>query len=306
MNKFIRLLTIIVVILFSMPAWSDTPQKIKKVTNAEQFLAAIANDTRIVIPAGTNIMLTEALEDEALIKKYSIVEMPSGWPPDYKSLAKKPTLKWDDNFDGPQLNIIGHHNITIEGEGKGASIIVTPRYAFVLSFICCQNVTLKNLTLGHTEEGYCQGGVVELDHTENVVIDDCDMYGCGTEGIVTDNAHHVLVTKSIIRECSYQIMTIKESSFVTFSNCEMRKCKEFGLIVVKNSPGVVFDTCDIHDNQGLLFNISGDAITLYKTNVSHVPESIGNTDAIEDIECTWFDPEGDAEINKPISTTKWE
>lgn len=306
MNRQVRLLSLIAVIVFSLPVWSGTPQKVKRVTNAEQFLTAIANDTRIVIPEGTVINLTEQLEDATTLKRLHINEMPSGWPPDYESLAKKPSLKWDDNFDGPQLNIIGHHHITIEGEGNGASIIVTPRYAFVLSFICCQDISLKNLTLGHTEEGYCQGGVVELDHTENVVIDNCDMYGCGTEGIVTDNAHHVLVQKSIIRECSYQIMTLKESSFITFANCEMYKCKEFGLIVVKYSPGVVFDNCNIHDNQGILFNIDGDYITLYKTKVSHLPEFIGNTGAIEDIDCTWYDPEGDAELSKPASSLKWE
>ena len=73
------------------------------------------------------------------------------------------------------------HNMTyIIGH---SSIEVDPRYSFVIRFVNCTNCVVENLTMGHTEGGFCSGGVIGARQTSNLTVKDCDLYGCGTYGL---------------------------------------------------------------------------------------------------------------------------
>ena len=147
-------------------------QRVQKVATGEGLLRALASNTRIIVQEGAELKLTEALSDEGLCKLLKIKEIDT-YDANFKRFANKPTVGWQNYQDGPELVVAGMNNLTIEGEGKGASIIVTPRYAFVIEFLGCRNVKLLNLTMGHTDEGYCQGGVVGMQGCENMEIDHC-------------------------------------------------------------------------------------------------------------------------------------
>ena len=116
-------------------------QTVKRVTTAEEFLKALGNDTRIVIPGYTVLKLTPAIEDEEIRAAYNIGEFDIYY--DHYDEYNKPRLGWSDQFDGKELDIAGMNNLTIEGEGDMAGIIVEPRYAYVLSFFNCKDITLR-------------------------------------------------------------------------------------------------------------------------------------------------------------------
>ena len=58
------------------------------------------------------------------------------------------------------------NNLTIQGEGLDkVTISAVPRYATVLNFNGCNNVTLKGFTAGHTEApAFCAGNVLGFDN----------------------------------------------------------------------------------------------------------------------------------------------
>ena len=61
---------------------------------------------------------------------------------------------WENTFDGLYPMIKGIENFSIDAE-VGAFVLIEPRYAYVLEFLNCKNIKISNLTLGHTDSGYC-------------------------------------------------------------------------------------------------------------------------------------------------------
>ncbi len=264
----------------SSPATADTKVR---VTNGEQFLRALKSNTHIVIAKGSKIMLTEALDNESLREELSIGEI-NTYEPDYSLYNHVETLGYYDNFDGNQLVVAGLSNLTIEGEGgalNGPSIIASPRYAYVLFFVCCRNLSLVNVTLGHTEEGYCEGGVVMLDHCTDVDISGCDMYGCGTEGIGASQSENISCSNSYIRDCSYQIMTLNDCTNVAFNGCEFFRNKEFSLVNIGACTGVSFVKCKFYDNRGPLFSLSNAQPVLDECMIRHSREMLGSIGEVQ-------------------------
>lgn len=159
-------------------------------------------------------------------------------------------IYWKNVFDGNQLVFNGITNLSFEGIGDNyVEIVVEPRYANVLSFINCENISFKNIKAGHTiKKGYCVGGVLNFDSTKKIDINNCLFYGCGTYGLTTKSTEDLNFDNSIIEECTYGIMQIKSSSNFTFKNSSMRNCKEFDMINIDSSQNIIFDSCKISDN----------------------------------------------------------
>ena len=158
------------------------PQEEVTVTNMEEFLAAIGSNKRIVVDTD---LLDESTADMTQNGEY---------------------YTWDEVFDGKQLTIHNVDNMTIAGKtGKNVNTVsALPRYAQVLAFDRCSNLTLENLTVGHTKEpGYCVGGVLWFQQCTNVEVRKCGLYGCGTIGIQAMDCRNVTMEQNDIYECSY-------------------------------------------------------------------------------------------------------
>jgi len=184
------------------------------VTTVDEFLAAIASDTTVYIDV-PQLNLTEAsnfgqgsetMESWYDLNEYSFSDTPYRWIPCY---------------DGYGLWIGGLHNFHIVGE---AEIITTPRYANVLSFADCKDISLDRMTLGHTPEGYCAGGVLYLQNCQTVVIDHADLYGCGILGIEGTETENLTVQNSLIHDCTYGAVQLTNSNGVNFLNCSVLRC----------------------------------------------------------------------------------
>ncbi len=173
-----------------------------RVKNIEEFLSAIAPDTCIILEA--DLMDLSAAKSYQNAQKH--FEDASGeFTPTY-SEASAPYYRWVDNFDGPSLVISDLSNLTIKAEGEDRTahtLSASPRYANVLTFENCAAITLEGFTAGHTiEPGYCLGGVFQFLNCEDVLINNCGMFGCGTMGVDGLNSRNIQVTNSEIYECS--------------------------------------------------------------------------------------------------------
>ena len=166
-------------------AVSSAEQETVTVTTVDEFLAALGSNREIIIDAPMLDLSTAT---------------------GYKDMTGGENYDWSDIYDGPQLNIRNLDNLTIRGkDGKGANVIsAVPRYAQVLCFEGCTNLTVKDVTLGHTKEpGYCTGGVLDLQRCTNVTVENTGLFGCGTIGIQGYQCVNMALIGNEIYECSY-------------------------------------------------------------------------------------------------------
>ncbi len=183
---------------------SSAEQETVTVTTVDEFLAALGSNREIIIDAPMLDLSTAT---------------------GYKNMTGGENYDWYDPFDGPQLNIRNLDNLTIRGkDGKGANVIsAVPRYAQVLCFEGCTNLTVKDLTLGHTKEpGYCAGGVLDLQRCTNVTVENTGLFGCGTIGIQGYQCVNMALTGNEIYECSYGGISLNQSQKVDMTNNTFR------------------------------------------------------------------------------------
>lgn len=133
---------------------------------------------------------------------------------------------WEDVFDGPGLVIRNVDNMTIRGSTgnlKDHTLAAIPRYADVLAFSACSNVTLSGFTAGHTREpGSCAGGVIEFRDCDNMTVDSCGLYGCGILGVYAEFSQNIRVINSDIYECSLGGIQMRSTDTITVSGNTFR------------------------------------------------------------------------------------
>ncbi|HHC5062329.1 SEFIR domain-containing protein [Aeromonas veronii] len=157
-------------------------------------------------------------------------------------------IEWVDEYDGDYPVIIGVDNLTITAD-IATQIVIEPRYAFVFEFKDCDNISILNVTLGHTESGYCIGGVLGFKKCSNVLIENSVLFGCGTLGLELSEVKRMKFVNSTIKECTYSLMHISSSEDVVFYNSVFKETGEFDLIEVNKSVGVEMNNCIIAYNK---------------------------------------------------------
>lgn len=169
-------------------------QKQVTVTTPDAFLAAIAPNTEIIVEA--------ELMDLSKASGYGT--------------ANGEYWYWKETFDGPELAIVDVSNLTIRGAGEDHNTNVLsaqPRYANVLNFENCSNIHIAGLTAGHAEEpGACIGGVLFFQNCQDILVEDCGLFGCGTLGVTAFSSKDMQIVNNDIYECSV--------GGVEFTNCD--------------------------------------------------------------------------------------
>ena len=278
---------------FEAQSLNPEMDRIITVSNEREFISALGSNRTIQIKDGTTLYLTSLLDEKEFF------EAPGrAWRSDYyeERSGSEELVVSCERFDGRQLELTNMHNLTIKG-GKDCHIIVAPRYACVLNFYGCTNIKVQNLTLGHTEEGYCEGSVIYMKSSEAVKISDCDLYGCGTYGIEASECHGLVMERSIIRDCSYGILWLRGCQYFTFRNCDFYRCRDFGLIETDHScPFMRFENCRFAQNRGALFTNMSE-ITLSGCEIHHADDYGFGTENIKyaGSETTW------SSDDKPLS-----
>ncbi len=116
--------------------------------------------------------------------------------------------------------------MTIAGKGAGKTTVETlPRYADVLAFAGCRDVTVKNLTAGHIKgAGSCSGDVISFESCTGCTVDSCGLFGCGVNGVCARACVDLTVKNTEIYECSGFGAVIEESINTAFEGCTIRDC----------------------------------------------------------------------------------
>ena len=162
-------------------------------------------------------------------------------------------MRLDHVNDGVEILLVGVRNLSIETnetftEGM-AEIVVEPRYANVLTFLDCDRILLADLVLGHTpEQGYCTGGVLRFADCGLVAMADLDLYGCGTYGIIAKRCDSVLAVDSVIRDCSYGLLSLVQVAEAGFGGCVFRDCTGYDMIGLRDSCSAYFQSCTFVNN----------------------------------------------------------
>ena len=221
---------------------------IVKVKTVDEFLAAIAPDTVIELAEGVYDLSTAS---------------------DYGKDSKNEYYSW--NLDGisdisdvdAELIIHDVDNLTIRGAGMGKTTVeAVPRYANVLEFVGCNDLTVSDLTAGHTTgQGFCTGGVLLMENCNDINVDKCGLYGCGTIGVKGFHNEKLNVTDCDIYECSDGAIELFGCSEVLVSGCDIHDIglkSDYNAYCIFNADfgsGFTVYNCKIHDNktEGLLY-----------------------------------------------------
>lgn len=180
------------------------PQKQVTVNTVDEFLAAIASDTEIILNA--------PMFDLSEATGYGKVNGSS--------------YNWDEGYDGPEMVFRNVSNLTIRGSGEdhNANVISSvPRYAYVLTFENCSNIHVAGFTAGHTKEpGSCRGGVLCFRNSQDILVEDCGLFGCGTLGVMAESSKNIQVINCDIYECSVGGVELTNCEDVNVDGCTFR------------------------------------------------------------------------------------
>lgn len=215
------------------------PAEIAEITvgTAEELISALGSNRQILLKEGV----------------YNLTTVDPGYVNSSVYSSERP--------DGPELFLDGVHNLTIQGIGdKQSEIVVEPRYANVMNFRNCSNISIVNIKAGHTEDGLCSGGVFLFDNCAGIQIDGTHMYGCGTLGLILNKVTDAKVTGSTIYGCTSGIMDIQGSSDVLLKECVFRDNTASSLMIgVTHTSGLTFDSCSFlrNTNASSMFYLSG-------------------------------------------------
>ena len=132
---------------------------------------------------------------------------------------------WSECYDGYGLVLMGIKNLKIVGPEEKAHIELYPRSADVMAFRFCDNVRLENLVLGHTQgAGGCTGDVVSFMGCGFCDVVNCELFGCGVNGVNAYACTDIRVTGSMIYECSGYAAVISDCADTVFENVIIRDC----------------------------------------------------------------------------------
>ena len=201
-------------------------QEAIQVTTSEAFVQAIGPNRTIELASGS----------------FTLSDIDPG--------LQTPYVRFESVFDGYELVISDVENLTIVGTDNTLSRLLTqPRYADVLKFINCQNLSLQNLELAHTKDaGFCRGSVLSFGNCQTVQIDQCVLIGSGTHGIEAQVLSNLTCRASVIKECTYGILCLNSATAVRFENCQFYENTGFSMVNLSDCQQVSFVDCLMYDN----------------------------------------------------------
>lgn len=217
--------------LFPFTANANGNQKQVKVSNETELLSAIGSDTHIILTSGYyNLTNCDGFANDKIDSQIGWGESENG-----------------ETYPAESYIINNVNNLTIEGNAK---IVTEDLIGAALTFQQCSNIKIDGLTMGHLnpyKEYQCEGPVIAAYNCSKLTINNCNLFGCGAEGLYADNVNDIEINNSRIYECTYTgIWLAGESNAVVndseFSNSTL--CS--GFLRIDNSQ-ITCNNCVIKD-----------------------------------------------------------
>ena len=233
-------LLLVGLMLLTLSGWAPFPGQdtgaAVQVKDVDELVAAIGSDVTVVLQPGVYDLATAAT---------------------YGKDTGNPFCRWEYASEtGYELIVSGATGLTLQGAGMDETrLLAQDRYANVLHFVGCGQLTVSQLTAGHDPApGYCSGGVLRLEHCNGVAVEGCGLFGCGIVGIDAVDCSGVAVTASRIYECSDSAVSAESCRNVTVQDCEIdhngwkNDYPASCLFQSNGGDGFTVDRCRIHDN----------------------------------------------------------
>ena len=236
------LLAVLMVMVFA--GWAPAPAdaKIIEVATVDQLVAAIGPNATVVLQPGEYELAAAAT---------------------YGQDTGNPYCCWEAaSEDGFELRISNANGLALLGSGRDVTtLLAEDRYANVLSFMGCQEVSVSSLTAGHSPApGYCSGGVLYFVGCDTVLVEGCDLFGCGTMGVWAQNCSDVSIALSRIYECSDSAVYADGCRNVLVLDSEIdhngwkNEYPATCLFQSYGGDGFAVSSCNIPDNHACSFN----------------------------------------------------
>jgi len=209
----------------------DWPGPTITVSTAKEFIKAVGNDRTILFKPG----------------EYILSSVPD---------SQMDHIRWDPTTAGKTVTIRNVKNLRLKASGK-VRLIVRPYSVFVLNFDNVDNCELDGFILGHApKKGGCESGVVGMTNCRNVKFLNCDLFGCGTEGLTISKCESISFNKLIIRDCTSGIMTIKGCKQIQFTDSVFKNNEDYWGVQLYDSRSIDFTGCHFENNRSRkpLFN----------------------------------------------------
>ena len=229
----------------------------------EKTAANTASPQATPNPSGPVIEVEDVNGFISAIGPYATLELAAG-DYDLASAASyggdtgNPYCHWEEvPEDGYELQIVDADGLVIQGTGIDETVILgKDRYASILSFSGCQGLTVAGLTAGHSPvPGFCAGGVLYMQNCDDVKVDGCSLFGCGTVGVWASGCRGLAVQFCRIYECSDSAVNVDSCRDVTVSDCEIdhnswrnEETIATSLFLSSDGDGFLVSDCHIHDN----------------------------------------------------------
>jgi len=227
----------------------------------------------------------------ALRPNATIALAPGDYAIDKVARTSGPHHRWANVFEGNEypdfeeqdmLVLENLHDVTIRAADPGARtrLVTGIASATVIVLKDSTNVTLQGLSIGHSVEGTCGGGVVIVLGGSNVRLDGCKLSGSGTFGVEAYRTKDLSVTKSRIFHTSEGAIRIFDTDGVSISDTTIDDNKSVSsFVIIGSSKRVNLDRLVIKNNgitdtavdDQSIFSISNSAVTVRDTQI------IGNT-----------------------------
>lgn len=214
-------------------AFADTQNEVT-VTDIDELIASIAPNTTINLEAGNYDLFSAKTYGGDTENRY---------------------CRWVETYDGYELLIIDVSGLSVIGTDSNAvTLSALPRYANVLNFEKCRDITLVNFTAGHTkQQGTCAGGVLKFEKTDNISIDGCSLFGCGILGVEASDCADISIINTEIFDCSYGAMNCYTCKKILLESCEIYRCgikgaEAYDLFYLQSCSDFSLNKCSVHDN----------------------------------------------------------
>lgn len=141
-------------------------------------------------------------------------------------LPDNPAVEWRDPSPTPFLVVKDVEDLQLRAIG-GPVRLLGRSPADVLHLENCRGVQFDGLVMGHLDElaFACSAPVVTLHECRDVVLRDCELFGCGTHGIVADQVYGLRMERGEIHTCRYGVVQFTDARDLAFHGVRFRDCE---------------------------------------------------------------------------------
>lgn len=215
-----------------------------------------------VSPAESVTRVTSMQELVAALRPNATIALaPGDYAIDKLARTPGPHHRWANVFEGseyPEFEeqdmfvIENLHDVTIKAaEPRARTRLVTGiASATVIVVKDSTNVTFQDLSIGHSVEGTCGGGVVIVLGGSNVRLDSCRLSGSGTFGVEAYRTKNLSVTRSRIFHTSEGALRIFDTDGVSIADTTIDDNKSVSsFVIIAGSQRVTLDRLVIRNNR---------------------------------------------------------